>query len=210
MTITEKSIIAKMLFNAGVFPGDPPMPLIYSFTVRTNGQENYAFFSHPDFDDIQESVKSGWISNPVCLMSNCILTEAGRKWMKDNGYNLPAEFRRERNSVLTREDIYDAVAKAMTVKDPHGEGLRTNKATRIAEKTCEILGLMEDVCPYCRNVPWSETHENGCPNEDTYERPDAAQVVSAYLHAILVVAYEEDSIVLEMEETTLVNELELT
>jgi len=209
MTITDKRIIAKMLFNGGVFPGDPPMPLIYSFTVRANGEEGYAVFSHPDFDGIQEPFHIG-MDHQSCLMSNCVLTEPGKKWLIDNDFNLPAEVLQERRGVMTREDVYDAVAKAMTVKDPHGEGLRTNRATRITEKTCEILGLMEDVCPCCRNVPNSVTHENGCPNEDTYERPDAAQVVSAYLHAVLVVAYEEDSIVLEMEETTLVNELGLT
>lgn len=66
-----------MLENNGIYPGDPPMHKIYKYN-HANGQQLHACFRLSEHDDMAQSPH---VNNPVLLMENGQLTDAGDEYL---------------------------------------------------------------------------------------------------------------------------------
>lgn len=90
MTISDPDIIREMLENNGVFPGDPPAVRIYKYTRKLsvdwfNSEELetqivFAVFYRKDDDDLA-SMGNIWVSQPVLLFEDGVVTPAGKGWL---------------------------------------------------------------------------------------------------------------------------------
>jgi len=84
MTITNPEIVLPILANNGRDINDGPhavFPMIYKYRGQT-GEELFALFTDPAHDDMDSSP---YVNNPVCLMSNCNLTEEGINFLAEVG-----------------------------------------------------------------------------------------------------------------------------
>lgn len=73
-TITSPKIIKTLLENEGAYPGDPPAARIYKYGNPRAAGKHWAVFWSDRHDDM---ATSEYVMNPVLLMENGILTEAG-------------------------------------------------------------------------------------------------------------------------------------
>lgn len=79
MTINSKEIALEILRKRGIGePGEPRLLLAYSYICWSangmSGEQLFAFFMSPEHDDM---AISPYVANPVCLMANGMLTQAG-------------------------------------------------------------------------------------------------------------------------------------
>lgn len=82
MTLMDKSIIKEMLENDGIYPGDPQMYSIYSYTHANTGEKLFAIFSSYRYCDIHISP---YVKDPVLLWSvHTGITKEGEIWLKKN------------------------------------------------------------------------------------------------------------------------------
>ena len=81
MTYSNPEIIATLLKNNGVYPGDPQMARVYSY--QGSGTEAlYAVFMDARHDDMH---LSPYVRKAVLLWDKDTgLTPAGEKWLEDN------------------------------------------------------------------------------------------------------------------------------
>lgn len=73
MKIQSIEVIETLLRNKGVYPGDPPMSLVYWY-IDDRGQVSFAVFMHKWEDDMR---LSPYVVRHSLLMQDGVLTQAG-------------------------------------------------------------------------------------------------------------------------------------
>ena len=77
-TIESKTIIAEMLANGGVYPGDPPAKHIYRCRIRSSRAIVYNVF----YDDRVDIYSAPAVDDIACLFSGGNLTPEGEEELK--------------------------------------------------------------------------------------------------------------------------------
>jgi hypothetical protein len=72
-TIDSAQIIRTILANKGVYPGDPPVSFVFTYT-NFEGRKTYAV------DSVRERYReSSYVRNPILLLQHGELTDAGKQ-----------------------------------------------------------------------------------------------------------------------------------
>lgn len=178
--------VAKILQNNGKLLNQT-LPFVYSF-IDLEGKESFSAFAHVEHDDMKNSTELGVTLDPKLLMTDCMLTEEGKKWLELNGYDIPEKKPR----IMYHNDVHNAVLNAL-----EGDPLFYDDRIAIANKTCELLDLTEDHCPICGFL--YKVHSNSCGGEDSYEPVTRMELLAAFSEARLIVQFGIDEKLLNKE-----------
>lgn len=133
MTFSEPHIIATMLRNNGVYPGDLQMALIYAYKGLT-GSANFAAFVSHGHDNTQFSP---WVREPVLLFdSNTGITSEGMAWLDrygEKGRNMQPFYHRGTILFTATQEVSATELEALLKEKLKGVGFILTNTIQVEE-----------------------------------------------------------------------------